>query len=191
MTVNIILLGPPGAGKGTQARRLVEERGLVQLSTGDMLREAQVQRHRDGQAGRRGHGQGKLVTDEIVIGLIREKLERGRAGFIFDGFPRTLGQADALGALLAGMARRSMAVIEMQVDDRRSLTASRAATPAAIAARSITTDQAHRQGGRRLRCLRLDRPAPPCRRQCRKPEDPADGILQEDLAADRLLLCQG
>ena len=118
MTVNIILLGPPGAGKGTQARRLVEERGLVQLSTGDMLREAQASGTEMGKLVAEVMKQGKLVTDEIVIGLIREKLESSDApGFIFDGFPRTLGQADALGTLLAGMGQKVDGVIEMQVDD--------------------------------------------------------------------------
>ena len=118
MTVNIILLGPPGAGKGTQARRLVEERGLVQLSTGDMLREAQASGTEMGKLVAEVMKQGKLVTDEIVIGLIREKLESSDApGFIFDGFPRTLGQADALGRLLAEKGQALDAVIEMQVDD--------------------------------------------------------------------------
>ncbi len=118
MTVNIILLGPPGAGKGTQARRLVEERGLVQLSTGDMLREAQASGTEMGKLVAEVMKQGKLVTDEIVIGLIREKLESSDApGFIFDGFPRTLGQADALGVLLDGMGQKVDGVIEMRVDD--------------------------------------------------------------------------
>ncbi|MBA4491255.1 adenylate kinase [Paracoccus sp. S1E-3] len=118
MTVNIILLGPPGAGKGTQARRLVEERGLVQLSTGDMLREAQASGTEMGRLVAEVMKLGKLVTDEIVIGLIREKLESSDApGFIFDGFPRTLAQADALGLLLEGMGQKVDAVIEMQVDD--------------------------------------------------------------------------
>ena len=118
MTVNIILLGPPGAGKGTQARRLVEERGLVQLSTGDMLREAQASGTEMGKLVAEVMKQGKLVTDEIVIGLIREKLESSDApGFIFDGFPRTLAQADALGDLLDGMGQKVDGVIEMRVDD--------------------------------------------------------------------------
>lgn len=118
MTVNIILLGPPGAGKGTQARRLVEERGLVQLSTGDMLREAQASGTEMGRLVAEVMKKGQLVTDEIVIGLIREKLETTDApGFIFDGFPRTLAQADALGLLLDGMGQKVDAVIEMRVDD--------------------------------------------------------------------------
>lgn len=116
--VNIILLGPPGAGKGTQAKRLVDERGMVQLSTGDMLREAKTSGTEMGRRVAEVMDRGELVTDEIVIGLIEEKLEQGaRGGFIFDGFPRTLKQADALGDLLARKGQDLGAVIEMQVDD--------------------------------------------------------------------------
>lgn len=117
MTINIILLGPPGAGKGTQARRLVEERGMVQLSTGDMLRAARSSGTEMGKRVAEVMDRGQLVTDEIVIGLIREQLAGGGAGFIFDGFPRTLGQADALGQLLSETGMSLDAVIEMQVDD--------------------------------------------------------------------------
>ena len=115
---NIILLGPPGAGKGTQAKRLVEERAMVQLSTGDMLREAKTSGTEMGRRVAEVMDKGQLVTDEIVIGLIEEKLsgEQG-GGFIFDGFPRTLPQADALSALLARKGQALDAVIEMQVDD--------------------------------------------------------------------------
>lgn len=115
--MNIILLGPPGAGKGTQARILVEARGMVQLSTGDMLREAKDSGTEMGQLVAGVMERGELVTDEIVIGLIREKLSGGGTGFIFDGFPRTLAQADALGALLQEMGQALDAVIEMRVDD--------------------------------------------------------------------------
>ena len=114
----IILLGPPGAGKGTQAQKLVEERNMVQLSTGDMLREARTSGTEMGKKVAAVMDAGNLVTDEIVIGLIREKLEQGAAGgFIFDGFPRTLAQADALGGLLSEMGQKLDAVIELQVDD--------------------------------------------------------------------------
>ena len=116
--VNIILLGPPGAGKGTQAKRLVDERRMVQLSTGDMLREAKTS---DTDMGRRVAevmARGELVTDEIVIGLIEEKIGQGAGGgFIFDGFPRTLKQADALSDLMERTGQTLHAVIEMQVDD--------------------------------------------------------------------------
>ncbi|SFR59821.1 adenylate kinase [Litoreibacter janthinus] len=116
--MNIILLGPPGAGKGTQARKLVEERGMVQLSTGDMLREAKSSGTEMGKKVAAIMDAGQLVTDEIVIGLIEEKLEGDHAGgFIFDGFPRTLPQADALGDLLQKHGANLDAVIEMQVDD--------------------------------------------------------------------------
>ena len=115
---NIILLGPPGAGKGTQAKRLVDERAMVQLSTGDMLREAKTSGTEMGKRVAAVMERGELVTDEIVIGLIEEKLKGAAAGgFIFDGFPRTLKQADALGDLLARMGQGLDAVIEMQVDD--------------------------------------------------------------------------
>jgi len=116
--MNIILLGPPGAGKGTQAKRLVEDRGMTQLSTGDMLREA---RKADTPIGRRVSDimdRGGLVTDEIVIDLIGQKLAQGSdGGFIFDGFPRTLAQADALEDLLASTGQSLDAVIQVQVDD--------------------------------------------------------------------------
>jgi adenylate kinase len=116
---NIILLGPPGAGKGTQAKRLVDERQMVQLSTGDMLREARTSGTEMGKKVAAVMDAGHLVTDEIVIGLIEEKLAQGApGGFIFDGFPRTLKQADALGELLVKTGLKLDAVIELVVDDR-------------------------------------------------------------------------
>ena len=116
---NIILLGPPGAGKGTQAMRLVDERTMVQLSTGDMLREAKTSGTEMGRKVADVMEQGGLVTDEIVIGLIEEKLEKGApGGFIVDGFPRTLKQADALADLLAKRGLTLDAVIELVVDDK-------------------------------------------------------------------------
>lgn len=116
--MNIILLGPPGAGKGTQAQRLVEERGMVQLSTGDMLREAKTSGTEMGAKVAAIMDAGQLVTDEIVIGLIEEKIQQGNAsGFIFDGFPRTLGQADALNELLSRNGAQLEAVIQLEVDD--------------------------------------------------------------------------
>lgn len=116
--MNIILLGPPGAGKGTQAEKLVAERGMVQLSTGDMLRAARTSGTEMGQKVAEVMDRGDLVTDEIVIGLIEEKLQSGDGnGFIFDGFPRTLAQADALGELLDAHGQGLNAVIELSVND--------------------------------------------------------------------------
>ena len=116
--MNIILLGPPGAGKGTQAHILVEKRGMIQLSTGDMLREAKDSGTEMGKVVAEVMARGDLVTDEIVIGLIREKIQGDNGGgFIFDGFPRTLAQADALAELLQEQGQGLDAVVEMQVDD--------------------------------------------------------------------------
>ncbi len=116
--MNIILLGPPGAGKGTQAQLLVHERGLTQLSTGNMLRDARVSDTEMGHRVAAVMDRGDLVTDDIVIGLIEERLHTNQgAGIIFDGFPRTLPQADALGALLERSGEALDAVIAMNVDD--------------------------------------------------------------------------
>ena len=116
--MNLILLGPPGAGKGTQARRLVEAHDMVQLSTGDMLREARTSGTEMGRRVAEVMDRGDLVTDDIVIGLIEEKLRGANGGgFIFDGFPRTLPQADALEELLTAHDQSIEAVIEMRVDD--------------------------------------------------------------------------
>lgn len=116
--MNILLLGPPGAGKGTQAKRLVDERGMVQLSTGDMLRAARTSGTEMGKKVAAVMDAGHLVTDEIVIGLIAEQLDGDNGGgFIFDGFPRTLAQADALAELLKSKGSQLDVVVEMQVDD--------------------------------------------------------------------------
>lgn len=115
---NLILLGPPGAGKGTQARRLVEERELEQLSTGDMLRAAKESGTDMGRKVAEVMAAGQLVTDEIVIGLIEERLRGDAVGYIFDGFPRTLAQADALDELMQRINQKIDAVIELRVDEK-------------------------------------------------------------------------
>ncbi|MEL6417838.1 MAG: adenylate kinase [Pseudomonadota bacterium] len=116
--MNIILLGPPGAGKGTQARLLTEERGMVQLSTGDMLRAAKDSGTEMGNRVAEVMARGELVTDEIVIGLIRERIVANPdQSYIFDGFPRTLMQAVALGDLLKEMGQALDVVIEIRVND--------------------------------------------------------------------------
>ena len=116
--MNIILLGPPGAGKGTQAKRLVAGRGMIQLSTGDMLRAARTSGTELGARVAGVMDQGELVSDEIVIALIEERLPQAEAagGAIFDGFPRTLAQAEALDILLAGRGKRIDLVIRLKVD---------------------------------------------------------------------------
>ena len=117
--MNIILFGPPAAGKGTQAKRLVEQRGMVQLSTGDMLRAAIASGSELGQTVKDVLARGDLVTDEIVIALIKERLPEAEAagGAIFDGFPRTVAQAEALDAMLAERGSGIDKVIRLKVDD--------------------------------------------------------------------------
>jgi adenylate kinase len=117
--VNLILLGPPGAGKGTQARMLEESFGLVQLSTGDLLRGAVAAGTEAGLAAKAVMEKGELVSDEIVLAVLAERLDQPdvAAGTILDGFPRTTGQADALDALLAERGARIDAVISLAVEN--------------------------------------------------------------------------
>ena len=116
--MNIILLGPPGAGKGTQAARLETTRGMVQLSTGDMLREAVKQCTPVGLKAKKVMEAGELVSDAIVSALIGERLDTiGDAGAIFDGYPRTCAQAEALDLLLAERGKKLDHVIELEVDE--------------------------------------------------------------------------
>src|SRR5215471_12031730 len=115
----LVLLGPPGAGKGTQANLLETERSLVKLSTGDMLRAAVASGTELGRKAGDIMERGQLVPDDIVIGLIAERLDAGGKGngFILDGFPRTIAQAETLDRLLAARGETLDAVVEMQVDD--------------------------------------------------------------------------
>ena len=117
--MDLILFGPPGAGKGTQAKVLQDERGLVQLSTGDMLRAAVAAGTELGRKSKAIMDRADLVPDDLVIGIIDERLEKPDCarGVIFDGFPRTVAQAKALDTMLAGRGRKIDAVIELKVDD--------------------------------------------------------------------------
>jgi adenylate kinase len=118
--MNLILLGPPGAGKGTQAQRLQRERGLVQLSTGDMLRSAVASGSELGKKAKGIMEKGDLVPDPLMIGLIEDRIAQPDAaqGFILDGFPRTEAQAKALDEMLAHTVKKLDRVIEMEVDEK-------------------------------------------------------------------------
>lgn len=116
---NLIFLGPPGAGKGTQARRLVDDFGLTYVSTGDMLRSAVEEGTELGLAGKQYMDRGDLVPDDVIIGMIKERLVGSEGGFILDGFPRTIAQAEALELELAGLDLEVSAVFLIDVSDEQ------------------------------------------------------------------------
>ena len=142
--MNLILFGPPGAGKGTQASRLVAERHMVQLSTGDMLRAAIAAQSPLGQRVKAVLEAGDLVSDDIVIALIDERLDAAEAGggAIFDGFPRTVVQAEALDALLTRRGKKVDVVVRLKVDE------------AALVARITSASKSRAAGTTTPRCSR-------------------------------------
>ena len=121
--MRLILLGPPGAGKGTQAQRLVEKHGIVQLSTGDMLRAAVGAGTPVGLKARDLMARGDLVPDEVVVGIVSDRIDQpdARNGFILDGFPRTVPQAEALDRMLAAKGPALDGVIEIRMDEKALL----------------------------------------------------------------------
>ena len=121
--MNLIFLGPPGAGKGTQAKRFEDAYGLKQLSTGDMLRAAAAEGTKIGSEAKSYMDKGKLVPDKVVIGAVAERIAKPDCanGVIFDGFPRNVAQAEALDRLLKSMKRKLDAVIELKVDEKALL----------------------------------------------------------------------
>jgi len=122
--VNIIMLGPPGAGKGTQAKMLVERLGIPQISTGDMLREAVKEGTELGKKAKEFMDAGKLVPDEVVIGIVKERLAQPdcEKGFILDGFPRTIPQAEALDKVLEELGKKIDYVINVAVPNEELIT---------------------------------------------------------------------
>ncbi len=141
--MNILLLGPQGSGKGTQAKRLAAARGLPHIATGDMIREMKELPTELGRDLRATYDRGDLVSDELMIRLMRERLGRNdtRDGFILDGFPRTLPQAQALDLLLEELSRQLDVVFELEVGDRQVLL-DRMAKRAAEEGRSDDTPEA-------------------------------------------------
>jgi adenylate kinase len=117
MALNLVMLGPPGAGKGTQAKGFAAARGIPHISTGDMLREAVAAGTPIGLRAKAVMASGQLVSDEIIVGVVRERLARpdAQAGFVLDGFPRTVPQAEALDGIVAG--RDPLLVVDIAADD--------------------------------------------------------------------------
>jgi adenylate kinase len=117
VSLNLLMLGPPGAGKGTQAERFARERGIPKISTGDILREAVATRTEIGQRAKAVMDRGELVGDDVMIGIVRERLERddARSGFVLDGFPRTVAQASALDGIM--VERDPLIVVDIVVPE--------------------------------------------------------------------------
>jgi adenylate kinase len=122
VALDLLLLGPPGAGKGTQAKRISADYGLLEISTGEMLREAMTAESELGRRVKPIYERGELVPDDLVVALIRERLGQGgtNRGFVLDGFPRTIAQAEALDVMLEEMGRELEAVLEFQLGEEEA-----------------------------------------------------------------------
>jgi adenylate kinase len=122
VALDLLLLGPPGAGKGTQAKRISADYGLLEISTGEMLREAMTAESELGRRVKPIYERGELVPDDLVVALIRERLGQGgtNGGFVLDGFPRTIAQAEALDVMLEEMGRALEAVLEFQLGEEEA-----------------------------------------------------------------------
>lgn len=170
VALNVIVLGPPGAGKGTQAARLARSRGIPQVSTGDILREAAQAGTEIGRQAKAIMDRGELVSDEVVIGIMRERLDRAdaRLGFVLDGFPRTVAQAGALDGLMAG--RDPLLVVDIEVPESELVRR--------LSARLICRDCGVNAADREAAC-----------RSCKGPlvqrADDSDNVVRERLAVYR------
>jgi len=195
--MRLILLGPPGAGKGTQAQRLVDKHGIVQLSTGDMLRAAVGAGTPVGLKARDIMARGDLVPDEVVVGIVSDRIDQpdARNGFILDGFPRTVPQAEALDRMLAAKGPALDGVIEIRMDEKALLDriATRIAQMEARGEKVRPDDNPEalktRANGASTRLLREKRPAPERRRhgfdRRRRPGD-RPGLGGENAGGRRL-----
>ncbi len=191
--MRLVLLGAPGSGKGTQAQRLRDQKGIPQISSGDLLRDAVARGTELGKRAKAAMDAGELVTDDIVLGLIRERLGRPDAanGFILDGYPRNVAQAGALDRLLADLGQPLDAVVLMQVDEKALVMRLTGRRTCPVCGKVFNVYSSASAQGRALR-----QPGPRCgvaaaeaagRRQGRRDREPAQGLQRADCAVDRAL----